>query len=162
MALKTITVKGRGIGREGVAGGAITPGHLVKLNSAGAVIAHNVAGGDAVPLFARENELAGKGIDTAYASNERVFYEALFSGCEVNALVAPSAAAIVVGDLLVSDGAGGLRKRTAVPDAGASPNQTTINAAVAAAAQKTIAIALQAVDNSANAVTSARILVEVI
>jgi len=161
MAIKTITVKGRGIGKEALAQGAITPGMLLVMNSAGRVLAHNVAGGAGAPNFARENELAGKGIDVAYATDDTVMYETLFSGCEVNALVAANAAAIAVGDELVSNGAGGLRKRTTTPDAGASPNQATINAAVAAAQQVTIARSLVALDNSAVG-TAARILVEIV
>lgn len=161
MALKTILIVGRGIGKEGKAGGTITPGMLVKRNSSDAIIAHNVAGGAGVAMFARENELAGKGIDVDYASNDTVFFEAVPSGAVVNAIVAANAAAIVIGDLLVSDGAGGLRKATATPDVTASPTQTTINNAVAAAQQHIVGVAKSAIDNSAVA-TKGRVLVEVI
>ena len=142
MAAKTITVKGRGIGKEGVAGGAITPGMLVVLNSSNAVIANNVAGRAAPLNFARENELIGKGIDVAYALGDTVMYETLFPGCEVNTLVAAAAPAIVIGDRLASNGAGGVKKGNGTTDV-------------------EIGIALQAVDNSAGG-SLARILMEVI
>jgi len=158
---RTILLKGRGIAKEGVAGGAITPGMLVALNSSGKYIAHNAAGKATTPVFARENELAGKGINTAYALDDTVFVEAVGRGCEVYALVAANAAAIVIGDKLVSDGAGGLKKATTPADVGASFNQTAINNAVTAAAETILAIALEAVDNSANA-SAARLTVEIV
>lgn len=161
-ANKTIFVKGRGIGKEAQAGGAIKPGSLLAYNSSGKVIAHNVAGGYASRIFARENELAGNGIDVAYASDDTVFFETANNGFEINAFVAASAAAIVIGDKLVSDGAGGLKKASAAGDVTSSPSEATIEAAIAIADDDVIAIALEAVDNSANGASIARILVEIV
>ncbi len=161
-ANNTIFVKGRGIGKEAQAGGAILPGALLKLNSSGKVIAHNIAGGFASRIFARENELAGMGISEAYAADDTVFYESANSGFEINAYVAPSAAAIVVGDFLVSDGTGGLKKASAAGDVGASPSEATIEAALAIADDDVIAVALEAVDNSGDASRRKRILVEIL
>lgn len=180
MAYNTIVLKGRGIRKEAQAGGAIVPGMLVKLNSSGKYIAHNLASGVTTAAFAVENELAGEGIDTAYASNDRCFVEVPQKGGEVYALVAASAAAIAIGDVLVSAGDGTLKKvvdltaaagtpvaNGTMADVGGSPSQTTINNALATAAALVnnpgaIAIALEAVDNSANGDTRARIIVEVL
>lgn len=178
MPYNTIIVKGRGLRKEALAGGAITPGHLVARNSSLSYVAQTGTG--RVPLcFAVENELAGKEISVAYANGQTCFVEHVTSGAEVYGLVAASAAAIVKGDLLESNGAGGFRKATdltaaagtpvasgAIADVTGSPTQATINngfATVAAQIQfpNAIAIALESVDNSAGG-TPARILVEVI
>jgi hypothetical protein len=98
------------IRREGKAAAAITPGHLVTFNSSGLVIKHATAGGAAPKWFAYENELFGGGIDDAYAANDQVLIECVPTGGEVYGLVAAAAVAIVIGDLLESDGAGGFRK----------------------------------------------------
>jgi hypothetical protein len=124
----TILLKGRGIRKEAVAGGTITPGDLLTINSSGNLIRHATASGAAAPLFAVENDLVGLTIDDNYDANDYVQSEYLFSGCEVLTNVAAAAAAIVIGDLLEADGAGGVRKLT--------------NGVV-------IAQAIQAVDNSA-------------
>lgn len=179
MASNTIILKGRGIRKEAQAGGTVTPGHLVKLNSSGKYIAHNSAYGPTTPVFAVENELAGNEISDNYASNDRIFVEAVQSGTEVYALVAAGAAAIAIGDVLVSAGDGTLKKAVdlsaaagtavtngTIADVGGSPSQTTINngfATVAALINNpgAIAIAMEAVDNSGGS-DPARIIVEVI
>lgn len=123
----TITLKGDGIHKEAVAGGAITPGMLVALTSASTntVIAHSVAGGPAVRAFAIENELEGEDITDAYASGDKVLYTVFQPGSEVYALVAASAPAITKGDYLESDGAGGLRKIILLTDStGGTANST--------------------------------------
>jgi hypothetical protein len=136
----TILLKGRGIRKEAVAGGAITPGHLLTLDAAGELIVHATAGGYAAPLFAVENDLEGKTIDDAYAADDFVQAEYMWQGFEVYALVPASAAAIVIGDLLESVGDGTLK----------------ILATGVAVAQ-----ALEAVDNSVGG-TPARIKVVII
>lgn len=137
----TILLKGRGIRQEAIAGGAITPGHLLAMNSSGELIVHATAKGPAVKRFAVENDLVGKTISDAYAAGDYVQSEILFSGCEVLAFVEVSGAAIVIGDLLESGAAGALQKYT---DGVA------------------LAEALEAVDNSGNASTQARIKVRLL
>src|SRR5256885_16283889 len=85
---------------------------------------------------------------TAYASGERV--QVLFPqhGAEINALVPANAAAIVVGDLLVSNGDGTLKKAT-----GAAVTATNL--------RRVVARALEALDNSAVG-TPARLRIEVL
>lgn len=149
MTVKTIVLKGAGIRKEGKAGGAITPGHLVARNSSNRIVVHPTAADTAQKAFALENELAGKGIDTAYANNDQVFFEILPPGAEVNALVAAGASAIVVGDKLESAGNGTLRK------------VATDSATDDTERQSIVAIALEAVDNSGGG-SAVRIKVEVL
>ena len=69
---KRIHLLGSGRTEEGVAAGAITPGHLLTRNSSGNLIKHATAGGWAEKQFAVEDALQGRTIADAYASAERV------------------------------------------------------------------------------------------
>ncbi len=113
MALATIKLKGTGVSKEYDAGGAINPGYLVALAADGDVDAHGGAGLNAMRCFALENELVGDGVGDAYAAGERVKCWFPAPGSEVLAVLAASAAAIVIGDFLESDGDGTLRIATA-------------------------------------------------
>lgn len=139
---------------EHVAGGTITPGHLIILNSSNAVVVHATAGGAAAADFAIENYLVGKKISDTYASGDLVLHKMFGPGDIVNAFVAANAAAIVIGDLLESAANGALRKVVAQAD-------TDGTGAPEIRTHKIIGRALQAVDNSANA-SQARILVEIV
>jgi len=179
VAPNTIVLKQRGLRKEALAAGTIRPGMLVMRDSALKYVAHNLAGGKAALIFACENELNGQGIDDNYSSGDTTFVEYVQSGAEIYGLVAANAAAITKGDFLESDGAGGFRKArdlTAaagtpvstgiMADVSASPTQTTINNALATAAALVsypgaIAVALETLDNSANA-SAARLQVEVL
>jgi len=190
----TILLKGTGIGKEGVANAAITPGMLVERMTTGKIRKHSTAGGPAMPAFARENELIGKEIDVDYAANDRVYWTVMPPGSEIYALVAASAVAIAVGDFLESAGDGTLRLVTvgdtadltmgtnitaatangSLEDSAATnPSDTNfnnnmkeiatkINAMLPDSNQRAVAVALEAVDNSANASSTARIKVEVL
>jgi len=147
----TILLKGRGIRKEAIAAGTITPGDLLNIDSTGKLVRHASAAAPAAPLFAVENDLAGKTIADNYSTNDYVQAEYLQSGFEVLANVAASASAIIVGDLLESDGTGGLRKMTAGNPAGSPP----------VFAGNALAQALEAVDNSAG-ITRARIKVVIL
>lgn len=131
----TILLKGRGIRVEAAAAAAITPGHLVTRTSTGLLTPFNTAGGACPRIVAVENDLEGKEITDAYAQNDYVQAEHLYSGCEFLGLLIAGAAAVVIGDLLEAGGAGGLRKL---------------------ASGVAIAQALEAVDNSGGG-TQARI-----
>lgn len=140
---KKIVLKGTGAeqydGR--LADATITPGDLVKRTSTG-VIRHSTAAGNAMPMFAVNSADQNRGIDSDYAAGEDVPVVIAQRGCQIYALVAASAAAIVVGDYLESNGAGGLRKYTAqaTNEGGAGTYTIQVNGP--------IAIALEAVDNS--------------
>lgn len=179
---KCILLRGSPAHREGVANAAITPGMLIEQMSTGKFRAHATAAG-VVPskLFAREEEYVGGNIDTAYAANDQLPYMVCQPGDQVYALVAASAAAIVIGDLLESDGAGMLRKKatyltdnsggtanTTLQDIGASPaeaeianNDADLAAAINRLAPGCIARALEAVDNSGGG-SAVRIRVEIL
>jgi hypothetical protein len=135
---KTIVLRGNPTHHEAQAGAAgILPGHLIRLSStSGDVLVHNVAAGFCAPMFAREEDYVGGTISDAYADNDRIPYVHCQGGDEIYALLPASAAAVVIGDLLESNGDGTLKKTTR-----ASTNTTT-------AIAHPIAIALQAVDNS--------------
>ena len=120
---RTIVAVGTGARTERVAGGAITPGDLIEINTADAFIRNGTAAVKAAPTFAIENEIFGKGVYNdgvlyAYASGDRVLAETLGPGAEVYATLAASAAAIVIGDALDSAGDGTLKKASAETTAG--------------------------------------------
>ena len=60
--------------KEALSAGAITPGHLIELNSAGDAVVHNSAGAPTRKLFALENVATAKTISDAYVDNETVRY----------------------------------------------------------------------------------------
>lgn len=140
---KTIPLKGRGIREEAPAGGTITPGDLVALNSSGQLIRNAVAKLDCARLFAFENELVGKGIDDNYSANDLVQAEHMPRGGQVYARLAANAAAITKGDMLESAGDGTLRKVTAFSQLGSGTYAVTT-------AGIPVAQALETVDNSAS------------
>jgi hypothetical protein len=69
--------------KEANAAEAITPGHLIALNSSGNAIKHATAGPAAAAganaqglvRVAVEQDFFGKGIDDAYAANDQVIYQ---------------------------------------------------------------------------------------
>lgn len=140
MAKQVISLIGGAMGapilNERLAGEAgILPGHLVE-ESAGNVVLHSTAAGNAQKLFAQCNLATSGDIDTAYANGETVSYGAYHSGQEVNALVAAAATAIPDGAALESAGDGTLRVQTAA----AATSQ--------ASRDSVVAYAMEAVDNS--------------
>ena len=114
----TIDLNGSALNKELDAAGAITPGHLIERDGSGTVVVHSTAAARAAAMFARENDLLGADITVAYASGDRVQMLMFPKGGEVNALVAASATAIVVGDFLESAGDGTLRLMVPVVDLG--------------------------------------------
>lgn len=148
---KVVVLKGDPKRYEALAGAAgILPGHLIKLSStSGDVVVHNVAAGMAAPMFADVEDYAGGVVDTAYADNDQLSYVHCKQGDEIYALLPASAAAVVIGDYLESNGDGTLKKST----------HATTSATTAAAWP--IAIALQAIDNSGGG-TAVRIKVRIL
>lgn len=144
----TIMLKGDGIYKEATAGGAITPGHLIVVNSSNAAVVHAGAEANAYPAFAAEQDVVGKDISDAYTSGDRVQYVIPQRGSEIYALVPAAAAAIVIGDELVSNGDGTLKKVTTAA-------VTTLNL------RRVVARAVEAVDNSGGG-APARIKVEIV
>ena len=96
---------------EYVAASAITPGNLIELTSAGLVQNHSTADGDVLQMFALEDELQGKEIDDDYAAGDRVQVWVPVRGEIVYARLADEQN-VVIGDFLVSNGDGLLKKYT--------------------------------------------------
>ena len=135
---------------EYAAAAAITPGHLIYLNSAGTVAVHATEDGNVLPMFAIEDELQGKGIDSAYATGDRVQVWIPTRGDQVNAILKDEET-VVIGTFLTSAGNGELKAydaTTSVLDA-----------------ERPIAVALAALDlssSSASSVANTRIAVRII
>ena len=112
----------------------ITPGMLLELYSTdGEVRAHSHLHGNAIPIFALEDELQGKSIDDVYVAGDRVQCWVAQRGEQVYAIMA-DAEEIAVGDYLVSHGDGTLKKYDA---SGASDEGHVM---------KVVAVALEALD----------------
>ena len=113
MANNTIILRARKrFTKERVAGGAITPGHLIELNASGQVVVHATAAAVfAQKAFALEDQAQGRGIDDAYAANDLVVYQVFGAGEEVYAWL-ENAGNVAIGAALQSNGAGELEART--------------------------------------------------
>lgn len=135
---KTIALAGPFVQKEGVAGGAIKAGMLVK-DIAGAVVAHDGAGLAAAPAFAFPIQTVnGEDMATDYASGDQIIYGVFAEGSHVYAYLA-SGQNVAAGALLQSNGSGYL--------------------SAASTADNVVARALEAVNASGAA---ARIRVEVV
>lgn len=125
---KTILLRGTGVQGESIASGAITPGHLILVGGT-TVAVHGTALAPAMPAFAVES-MDGGTIDTAYAADDNVYYVIASFGSCVNALL-KAGENIAAKDKLVSAGDGTLKKFAA------------------ASGGNVVAIADEAVNNSA-------------
>lgn len=134
--------------RERLVAAAFKPGHLLMVTTAGLYQKHNTAAGNAQKLFALENLAVAGTIDRDYVVNETARAGYAMRGDLVQTWIAANAAAIVVGDALESDGAGGVRKQA-------------VNAATSQAQRDSVVgYAAEAKDNSANG-SAVRLLIEV-
>jgi len=108
---KRIHLLGSGRHEEAVAAGAIRPGDLLKTNSDGEVVVHASAGGYAERNFALEDALQGNGIDDNYAADDLV---SIVNGAPGDVIYAwlSWGENVAIGDLLVSNGDGALKKLT--------------------------------------------------
>ncbi len=88
MAEQTIQLKGEFIRKERDAGGTITPGHLVQINSSGDFVVHSAAQGPHSKAFAIEDNLQGNKITDDYSSGQRTQVNYQVPGNEVNAILA--------------------------------------------------------------------------
>lgn len=127
---QTIALKGNYIPMERKANAALSPGHLLNINSSNKFIKQAVAAKKPITMFALEKDYDAKEITVAYASDDTVKAGIFGAGHEVYARLAAAATAVVIGTHLESAGDGTLR-------------------VVTADSSTAIAIALEAVDNSA-------------
>lgn len=86
----------------------ITPGMLLEPTSGGLIQAHSTKEGDALVMFALEDELQGNGIDDNYAVSVPVQVWIPQRGEQVYALLADGETA-VIGSFLTSNGDGKLK-----------------------------------------------------
>ena len=120
---------------EKIANAAITPGMLIEPMSTDKVRAHATAEGNALPMFALEDDLQGNAIGDAYAADDPVQCWIPVRGDEVYAILADGYDADI-GSKLVSNGDGYLRTHTAEVQSDAE------------ATEQIVAEALEAVDTS--------------
>jgi hypothetical protein len=147
MAKNTIKIKKYSdVVEEMKANAAITPGMLVEEMSTGNVRAHATPSGNAIPMFALEDELQGKTIDDAYAQNDQVQVWIPGRGDMVYGLLAKGQN-VTRGTFLVSNGDGYL---AAVSDSASFGDDDSA---------KVIGVALESVNATAAA---ARIIVRII
>jgi hypothetical protein len=113
MAANTIIARAKLHTKERTAGGAITPGHLVALNTSGQVVVNGAAAAtNAQKAFALEDQAQGRDIDDAYAATETVLYQVFQPGDEIYAWL-ENGANVAIGAALESNGAGELQALTA-------------------------------------------------
>lgn len=133
---------------------AITPGHLLELTSAGLVQKHATASGNVLPaMFAVEDELQGRGIDTDFAVSSKLQVWIPTRGDQVYAWLADGEN-VAIGDPLESAGGGNLQKH--VPDIDSAADVETIYG------HAIVAVALEAVDLTNSAAAAGRIIVRII
>jgi hypothetical protein len=145
--MNRITGAGEFRWEEALAGGTITPGMLVALQSDGTVEVHADEGGYSERAFATENALVGETIDHDYASGENVFFALGAPGAEVYAFI-QAGQTISIGEQLISAADGTLKAADDI-DSGETLDQT-------------IAVALEAIDLSDTSDVDTRIMVRLL
>lgn len=145
--MNRIVLVGSGRHVEAVAAGAITPGHLIELTSAGKFQKQATEGGYAEKLFAVEDALQGRGIDTAYAADERVTGFIFNRGDEVYAYL-KAGENVAVGTKLIAAGDGTLIAN------GSESSGTTV--------KEIVGVALEAKDLSGSGAVATRISVRLV
>lgn len=158
-AEKAVIVKGgdNAIREEFTAGGIITPGQLLEIDSNDAVIRHNSAGQNMYPLIAVQDFPQGKDIDDNYASGEQAYAIWARAGMIINMLL-KEGETVVIGGFVESDGAGDVQAYVADIDASA-PGATTIYS------NQIVGVAREAVDLSDSSgadPATRRILIQII
>lgn len=112
MSYNTIKIKKYSdVVEEYPADATIYPGSLIEINTEAEVKVHATAGGNVLPMFALEDELQGRGIDTPYAAGDKVQCWIPNRGDVVLAILADGQSC-VEGDFLESNGTGYLQVHT--------------------------------------------------
>ena len=125
MAYNTVKIKKYSdVIEEYEAAAALSPGMLVEPTPGAATIRkHATEGGNAIPMFALEDELQGKGLEDAYVAGDRVQVWIPGRGDVVYAQLEDEQN-IAIGDFLESNGSGYLQKHVAdESDSNIYPNQ---------------------------------------
>lgn len=107
---KEVSVRGKPIRDEGIASGAITPGHLVETTSTARTWkVHATAGGSAIRAFAGINDKKGGDLTDAYATGDEVFVDIFPTGSIVHCILAENQS-IAIADKVESAGDGTLQE----------------------------------------------------
>lgn len=133
MPAYAVIIRGVGNREEFTAGGVITPGQLLEIDSSDDVIRHNSAGADAYPLFALENDTQGDDIDDDYASGEQVHAVWCGPGVGVNALLADGES-VTPGAYLISNGDGDLKAQSSIGETAIAIARETLDLSGSSAA----------------------------
>ena len=114
MAYKTILIKAHPepVLEEYKADAALTPGHLLEINSTNEVKKHATSGGKCYALIALENSQQGKSITDDYVLGEQVYCAWLRTGDEFFGILA-NGENVGQGDYLESNGDGTFKKLVA-------------------------------------------------
>jgi len=104
---------------------AIKPGHLIEVITGGTVRVHATAGGNAVKMFAMEDEGQGKTITDAYANSSLIRCIIPQRGAEILCRLADGES-VVAGDFVESAGGGELRKHDPILNANSSSDTPII------------------------------------
>jgi len=96
---------------ENLADAALSPGHILEVNSDNEVLKHSTSGGIAQVRVAVEDALQGKTVATAYAAAALVPNHIQRSGTKFQAMLA-ALQDVAIGDPLMSDGDGCLIAHT--------------------------------------------------
>ena len=113
---------------EALSSAAISPGHLVEMDSSGYYKPHATEGGYAERCFAEANVLNGETVDTDYSSGDRVTVNYEVPGNKTQAMLA-AGANVSIGTKLISAGDG-----TLIAD-GSEASGTTVRQIVAIATE---------------------------
>lgn len=158
---KKIILRGDPIRKEAPVGASVIPGMLVAFDPVlEELIPHGVAGGNAAPAFAVEQDFLGKTIDDPYVvgpgGHDRAQYVISRQGDEIYAFLAPGEN-VAKGAFLESDGLGALQEHTplAADGAGALPANQVVYV------RPIVARAIEAVDNALG-IVPVRIRAEVV
>jgi len=114
--LNTIILTGDGNQwEEKLAGAAgILPGHLLQPTTADGVVVHSASGGAGATAVAVEDAIMGGTVDTVYDDANYVRYVFPSPG-DILQMRLTAGVAYVIGDKLISGGAGALLKTTGTP-----------------------------------------------
>lgn len=156
---KVILLRGDPIYGEARATAAITPGMAIATLGGARTVSNDptcapAAAGAVAPIFARENDIIGDGIDDVYAINENVLFHHARRGDWIYALLATGAN--VAAGAALSIGAGGLLVAATPASTDGTPEVTEVTFP-----SPIIARALEAVNNAAGA-SPVRIKVEIV
>lgn len=162
----TITVRTNGLYMqdEALSSAAIRPGMLIEEESAGTVKPHSIEGGNAMPKFAVEDDLQGKGIDDLYASGARVFYRTFQRGDQVWALLDHDQT-VAKGDYVESAGNGLLKKHSVITheDSGSTSWEVTMyTMPIVGQVKQAVATEDSSIDSTYDSYYGTRVLIEIV